>query len=58
MSYSKKHLLETKEKIIKSREDELKVYKERLQKAITSNNNIVNQSEYSKNLFVQKKKEL
>jgi SNF2 family DNA or RNA helicase len=52
------NLLETKEKIIKSREDELKVYKERLQKAITSNNNIVNQSEYSKNLFVQRKKEL
>ena len=52
------NLLETKEKIIKSREDELKVYKERLQKAITSNNNIVNQSEYSKNLFLQRKKEL
>ena len=48
----------TKEKIIKSRENELNSLENRLTKIITSNNNIVNQSEYSKNLFLKRKKEL
>lgn len=52
------NLSETKEKIIISRENELKILETRLNKITLTNNNIVNQSEYSRNQFLIRKKEL
>ena len=52
------NLLETKEKIIKSRENELNSLEDRLIKIIASNDKIVNQNEYSKEMFLKRKKEL
>ena len=51
------NLLETKEKIIKSREKELELFENRLKTLLEKNALVVNQSEYSKKYFLQKKKE-
>ena len=52
------NLLETKEKIIISREKELDMYETRLKTLLEKNALVVNQSEYSKTYFLSKKKEL